>query len=415
MMTSTTPLPLKGIRVTDATASFAGPYLTNMMGTLGAEVIKVDSLQRLDLWRPSATQLLSPRDKIWEWSPNWNAVNTDKLCITLNLTDPRGVDVFRRLASISDVVTENYTPRVMPNFGLDYPVLRDLNPGLVMISLPAHGATGPWKNVPGFAVPNELMSGMAELMGYPDDAPMHSGTGIADPIAGMNGMIAVMFALLQRQATGVGQYIDLSQVEASTSLLGDAIVENSMNGVAPTRRGNRHPIAAPHGYYQCSGDDLWVSISVSSEEEWSALCGVMGDPPWSRDERFAHADGRRKNQDELDELIESWTIQHDHYEVMNTLQQAGVTACAVLTSAELLSDPHLKERGTFQVVQRDLIGPRHYPVPTAPMHFSDFPLKIRKPAPFLGEHNEYVLGELLGMSQREIQSMSDDQVIGTEP
>ena len=147
-------------------------------------------------------------------------MNTDKLCITLNLTDPRGVDVFKRLASISDVVVENYTPRVMPNFGLDYPVLRNLNPGLVMISLPAHGSTGPWKNVPGFAVPNELMSGMAELMGYPDDAPMHSGTGIADPIAGMNGMIAVMFALLQRQTTGVGQYIDLSQVEASTSLLG---------------------------------------------------------------------------------------------------------------------------------------------------------------------------------------------------
>ena len=210
-------------------------------------------------------------------------------------------------------------------------------------------------------------------MGYPDDAPMHSGTGITDPIAGMNGMIAVMFALLQRQTTGVGQYIDLSQVEAATSLLGDAIVESSMNGVAPTRRGNRHPVAAPHGYYQCSGDDLWVSISVSSDEEWSALCGVMGDPPWSRDDRFADAHGRRENQDDLDELIESWTIQHEHYEVMNTLQEAGVTACAVLTSAELLSDPHLKERGTFQLVERDLIGSRHYPVPTASMHFSETP------------------------------------------
>lgn len=408
-------LPLEGIRVTDLTGSWAGPYMTNLMASLGAEVIKVDSIQRLDLWRVAGVHLINPDEKRWEWSPNWNAVNTDKLCITLNLNEPRGVEVLKRLAKISDVVAENYTPRVMQNWGLDYSALKEINPRLIMIRLPAHGNSGPWKDLPGFANPLEMTSGFAQLMGYPDGPPMITGTGPTDPLAGINGMAAVMFALLYRQMTGEGQLIDLSQVEAATSLIGDAIAETSMNGTIPARRGNRHPSMAPHGYYRCKGDEMWVGIAVSSDEEWQNLCTVIGNPPWTREDRFADGLSRRHNQDDLDKLLEEWTSQHDHYEVMNTLQKAGVAAGAYLTGAELLTDPHLRERGTFQMVDRAIVGTHPYPIPTAPIKFSQTPVKIRRPAPLLGEHNDYVLGELLGMSAEEIQGLADDKIIGTEP
>ena len=284
-----------------------------------------------------------------------------------------------------------------------------------MIALPAHGRTGPWKDVPGFAHPLEMMSGFAQLMGYPDNPPMITGTGPTDPLAGINGLIAVMFALMYRQMTGKGQFIDFSQVEAATSLIGDAIVETSMNGRIPPRRGNRHPFMAPHGYYRCKGDEMWVGIAVSSDEEWQQFCKAIGNPPWTKEERFADSLSRWQNQDVMDKLIEEWTSQHDHYEVMNTLQKKGVTAGAYLTSEELLSDPHLKERGTFQVVDRAIVGPHPYPIPTAPIKFSEAKVKIRRPAPLLGEHNDYVLGELLGMSREEIQSLAENQVIGTDP
>lgn len=408
-------LPLEGIRVTDVTGSWSGPYLTNLMGNLGAEIIKVDSIQRLDLWRAAGVHLLGSREEPWEWSPSWNSVNTDKLGITLNLNHPKGVEIFKQLVKISDVVAENYTPRVMQNFGLDYPALEELNQSIIMISLPAHGYTGPWNNVPGFAHPIEMMSGIAQLMGESNGPPMICGTGITDPIAGINGLIAVMLALTYRQITGKGQFIDLSQVEAASCLIGDAIVETSMNGTVPTRQGNSHRFMAPHNYYRCKGDEMWVGIAVSSDEEWRQFCKAIGNPPWTKEERFADSLSRWQNQDDLDKLVEEWTNQHDHYEVMNTLQKAGVAAGAYLTSAELLTDPHLKERGTFQVVDRAIVGEHPYPVPTAPMKFSEAPTKIRRPAPLLGEHNEYVLRELLGMSRAEIQSLVDDQIIGTKP
>jgi crotonobetainyl-CoA:carnitine CoA-transferase CaiB-like acyl-CoA transferase len=259
------------------------------------------------------------------------------------------------------------------------------------------------------------MAGIAQLTGYPDGLPQITGWALTDPLAGVNGMIAVMFALLHRQTTGKGQYIDLSQTEAITCMIGDVIVDYSMNKRVQPRRGNRHPFMAPHGCYRCKGDDLWVGIAVASDKEWKRFCKAIGDPPWTGEERFADSLSRWQNQDDLDKLIEEWTVQHDHYEVMNTLQKAGVAAGVVPTPAEVLSDPHLKERGTFQTVDRAIVGPHPYPIPSAPMKFSKSPVTIRRPAPTLGEHNEYVLGELLGMSKEEIQSLVDDQIIGTTP
>ena len=407
-------LPLENIRVTDVTNSWSGPYTANLLGSLGAEVIKVESIQYLDTWRGGGVAL-AVQETRWERSPLWNSVNTNKLGITLDLTRPRGVEIFKKLVKISDIVTENYTTRVMKSFGLDYPVLMEINPKIVMISLPAHGSTGPWKDYTGYAVSIEQMAGIPQLTGYPDGPPTMSGAGFTDAVSGANGMMAVMFALLHRQMTGKGQYIDLSQIEAATSIIGDAIVDYSMNKRVQPRRGNRHPSMAPHGYYRCKGDDLWAGIAVSSDEEWQQFTKAIGSPQWVWEERFADMVSRWHNQDELDRLVEEWTLQHDHYEVMNTLQKAGVAAGAVLTSAELLTDPHLKERGTFQVLDRAVVGTHTYPVPSAPEKLSKAPVTIRHPAPLLGEHNNYVLGELLGISEEGIKSLADDQIIGNAP
>ena len=407
-------LPLEGIRVTDATNSWSGPYTAQLLASMGAQVIKVESIQYLDTWRGGGTRTMEG-EYLWERSPLWNSVNADKLGITLDLTRPKGAEIFKQLVRISDIVAENYTPRVMKNFGLDYTVLREVNPGIIMISLPAHGSTGPWQDYPGYAASIEQMSGIPQLTGYPDGPPKMSGSGFTDPVAGVTGMVAVMMALLHRQVTGRGQYIDLSQIEAVTCLIGDAIVDYSMNGRIQPRRGNRHPSMAPHGCYRCKGDDLWVDIAVSSDEEWRHFCQAIGGPEWTKEDRFTDALSRWHHQDELDRLVETWTVQHDHYEVMNTLQKAGVAAGAVLTTAELLEDPHVRARGTFQVVERTIVGAHPYPVPSAPMRLSECPVSIRRPAPLLGEHNDYVLGELLGMSKDEIKSLADDGIIGNTP
>ena len=409
-----TKLPLEGLRVIDVTTNWSGPFAMNMLSTMGAEVIKVESIQRLDPWRGTATADV-PEENFWEYSPAFNSVNSDKLGITLDLSRPKGAEVFKNLVKISDIVGENYTPRVMKNFGLDYPILSEINPRIIMISLPAHGSTGPWKDFPGFAASIEQTAGIPQLTGYPDGLPQMTGSGFTDPIAGVNGMMAVMFALLYRQRTGKGQHIDLSQIEAITCLIGDAVVDYSMNKRIQPRRGNYHPSMAPHGYYRCKGDDLWAGIAVSSDEEWRQFVKAIGEPPWTEDEKFADSLSRWHHREELDKLVEDWTMQHDHYEVMHILQKAGVAAGPVISSVELLDDPHLKARGTYQVVERTFVGSHPYILPTAPIKLSKTTIAIHKPAPVLGEHNDYVLRELLGMPQAEIQDLADEQIIGTAP
>lgn len=406
-------LPLDGIRVVDLTQVWSGPYLTQLLAIMGAEIIKIEAIQRLDPWRGGGTQM--DQEKYWERSPLWNSVNTDKLGITLDLSRPKGVEIFKSLVKISDIVAENYTPRVMKNFGLDYPVLKELNPKIIMVSLPALGMTGPWRDYPGFASSIGQMAGIPQLSGYPDGPPEMTAQGVFDPNSGLNGRVAILFALLFRQMTGKGQYIDLSQVEAATCLIGDVIADYSMNKRDISRRGNRHPFIAPHGYYRCKGNDMWVAIAISSDEEWVQFGKAIGEPAWIREDRFGDSLSRWHNQKELDVLVEEWTIQHDHYDVMNILQKVGVAAGATLTSAELLTDPHLKERGVFQIIERAIVGSHPYPVPSAAMRFSECPVKIRKPAPLVGEHNNYVLGKLLGMSQDEIQVLIRENIIGTIP
>jgi len=412
-------LPLKGIRVIDLSMWFAGPMCTRLLGDMGAEIIKVESLKHIDPWRgpvdPQRVRERFPNRKItdrpYDCSPGFNLQNRNKCGITLDLGTPKGKKIIKQLVKISDVLVENYSPRVMPKLGLDYPVLRRTNPELIMMSLPALGRTGPDKDFLAFGQTIDCMSGMAYLTGYLGEGPMlQSGLSYGDPLSGMNAAFAVISALLYRRRTGKGLHIDLSQVEGLVSFNADSILDYTMNGRIRERMGNRDRSMAPHGCYRCRGEDRWLVIAVPSDEVWQRFCRAIGEPAWTEDERFADVLGRYDRQDELDRLIESWTLQYDHYEVMHILQSAGVPAGPVLDPKEMLEDSHFNARGIFEVVPHRIAGT--HPYVGAFAHFSRTPITIRTPAPCLGEHNEYVFSELLGMTREEIAELERMGITG---
>ncbi len=406
-------LALEGIRVIDLTYSWAGPYLTRLLADMGAEVIKVESCRRPEFTRPLILAENEPGKDWWNHSGYFNAGHRNKYGITLDLNFPQGRAVLKELVKISDVLVEAYSPRVMKNFGLDYPVLKELKPELIMLSLSAYGQTGPYRNYTAYGTVMESVSGITQLTGYPDGPPAKSGISYGDPITGLMGAGLVLAALHHRQKTGEGQYLDVSMYETGISLIGESVMDYTMNRRIATRRGNQHPAMAPHGCYRCRGEDMWVTIAVSSDEEWQAFIRAIGEPSWSREKRFATQENRRQHQDELNRLIEAWSTQHDHYEAMRILQAAGVAAGAVLTNKELFFDPHLRERNFFPVVDHPEVGPRPYA--GAAFRLSRTPGSIRYRAPRLGEHNELILAGLLGMSREEIDNLEREGVIGQAP
>lgn len=398
---------MEGIRICDLTTYWSGPMCTLFLGGMGAEVIKVESIQRPDGFR-FGTEVF---DKWWEAYGLWNSVNLNKHSVTMNLDDPRGKELLKKLVTISDVVIENYSPRVMEAFGLNYPVLREIKPDIIMMSMPSYGMTGPWRDYVGWATTFEQAAGIANLTGYADGPPWPPG-GFADPYVGAHVSFAILTALEYHRRTGKGQYIDMSQTECLAGMLGAAVIDYSLNKTVWGRLGNRDPIMAPHGVYRCQGEDRWVAIAISSDDDWLALCQVIGKPDLAQDERFSALSERYKNQDELDTLIEEWTIQHEDYQAMNILEKAGVAAGVVNYPEKGHHEPHFKETGFFEELTRDVIGTQLFP--RWPTRFSETPIENR-PAPLLGQHNDYVLRELLGLSSNEMKQLADDKVIGTEP
>lgn len=413
-----TKMPLEGVRVIDLTRVWAGPLLTRILGDFGAEVIKVEPLfgRRLSSGTRTLARVLPDfpngefGERRWNRRGMFNDLNRNRLSLTLDLSQAPAVEIFKSLVKISDIVVENYTPRVMSNFGLDYPVLKGLKEDIIMISMPGYGMTGPYRDYPAFGTNIEGISGLASLMGYPGGPPNLLGVTWCDPVSGLHGAGAVLVALWHRDLTGQGQYIDLSMAETAASVIGETIVGYSMNKRIPPHMGNRHPYMAPHGCYRCRGHDMWVVIAVSTDEEWRALCRAIGSPPWTKEPRWADQLSRWQNQDDLDRLIEEWTMQHDHYEVMQILQAAGVACGPVLTGMEVLNDPHLKERDFFVEMPHPDAGTRRYA--GTPLKLSETPPAFRLPAPCLGEHNDYILGQLLGLSKEEIAQLEQSKVIG---
>lgn len=414
--------PLEGVRVLDLTRVWSGPLAARLLADLGAEVIKVEGPRERAGFRrlpPEAVKMvgLYPEGELgqrpWNRNGTFNDFSRNKLGLTLDLNTPQGIDVLKRLVSISDVVMDNYSPRVMPQFGLDYPALREINPSIIAISMPGFGQSGPYRDYVAYGTTLEPFTGLCSLAGYRGGPPQLSANTYPDPVAALNAAGAILLALWHRRRSGQGQFIDLSQAEGATCLIGDAILGYQMTGRLPERMDNRHPSMAPHGCYRCRGEDRWIAITVSSEEEWAALRRAMGEPPWASDQRFAAAVSRWHHQDELDRLIEGWTSGHEHQELMHKLQEAGVPCGAVLDAQELVTDPHLRARGFFWEIDHRDTGPRLYA--GLPIRLSLTPGSPRMPAPSYGEHNEHVLKRLLGMSDAELAQLARGRVIASSP
>ncbi len=386
---------LHNIRILDFSWVLAGPYATRILADFGAEVIKVQPLL------PEAEDTFS--------RGYYNTWNRNKLGVTLNLNKPEGIAVARRLVAISDCVVENFTPRVMGNWGLDYANLKQINPDLIMLSMSAMGSSGPWRDYTGFGPTVQAFSGMTHLTSFPGKPPVGLGFAYADHIAGLFTCLALLGAIEYRRRTGEGQYIDVSQVEAMASLLGSAILEYTGDGKPPEPMGNRSESAAPYGVYRCWGDDRWCAIAVFSEEEWHGFCRALGNPPWARDSRFSSLSLRLENAGELDRLVEEWTREQTAEEVMALLQKEGVAAGVVQDAGDLANDPQLKERGFFVKLDHPELG-RTISDGT-PVRLPDTPARYTRSAPISGQDNDYVYRELLGMSEGETAGLGEQGVI----
>ncbi len=398
-------LPLEGVRIADFCWDWAGSYATILLSSMGAEVIKIESMQRPDHVRLRALGfgLFAGLER----SPFFNDLNLNKLSVKLNLSRPESIELAKRIVSISDIASQNMRPGAMDRLGLGYEDLRKVKPDIIYLSSSACGTTGPDREYRGYAPTFAALGGAVHLCGYPD-APPQGMLGSIDLRSAVASAFATLAALCYRQTAGQGQHIDVSSQEAISVLLGEAIMDYTMNRRDQTRKGNHDDAMAPHNCYRCR-DGKWATIAIATEAEWQAFCSAIGAPEWTKDQNFSDAYSRLQNQDELDRLIEEWTMNHTPYEVMEILQRAGVAAVPSFDSELLFADPHLKERGLFEEVDHPIMGKRV--VISPPWKLSDTPTPPSHPAPLMGEHNEYVFGELLGMPLKEITDLEEKGVI----
>lgn len=393
-------LALKGIRVLDFTWIHAGPSATRILSDQGAQVIKVESNQALSVVGGPASNTARGLGQ----RHNWNA---GKSSISLNMKTDAGKELARRLVAVSDVVAENFSGRVMPGWGMDYDGIRDIKPDIIMLSMSGFGRTGPWKDRVSYGQTLQAWSGFTDLTGFPDTKPSGPASAYSDAVGGMAGAQAVLLALIQRARTGRGQWIDVSQMEAMSSLLGPLTLELSAKGNDVQRTGNRlhHGGGAPHGAYRCKGNDRWLAITVFTDDEWSAFVGAIGSPDWASDHRFANSESRLSYADDLDKLVESWTSEQNAEGAMHLLQAAGVAAGVVQTGKDMAeNDPHLRERGIFQRVA-DSAGTMRT-IERAPYKLSRTPGKVTGGAPEFGADQDFVLRDILGVDDEELAEMA---------
>lgn len=399
--------PLQGIRITEFTSAWAGPYATCLLGMLGAEVIKVESQQR-----PDHARLVSfttgRRFETVNESEVFNNLNLNKKCVSLNLKKPEAIEIAKKLVKKSDVVMENMRPGVVPRLGLGYDALQEVKPDIIYISSSACGQTGPDREYVGFAPTFAALAGLPHITGYPDWPPSNF-MGSIDLRSACTSAFAIITALYYHQQTGEGQYIDLASMEAIAAFAGDIFLDYVMNQNVQMRKGNKDDSMAPHNCYCCKGDDNWISIAVGTEDEWRNLCNVMEQPELIQDHQFSDITKRKENEEELDRMITEWTKDQDYYDVMTKLQNAGVAATPSLSSEALFNDPHLKERQVFRQVEHPVIGKNWVIAP--PWRLTETPATFRSHGPLLGEHTDEIFQNDLGMSPEEIEKLKKEEVI----
>ena len=397
---------LTGIRIIDLSMGWAGPLAARHMADMGAEVIKIESCERFDWWRS------------WEATPEWiaddgaekstafNLVNRNKLNVTLDLEHPRGRELFLDLVRDAHAVVENFSGSVMPKLNIGYDVLKEVNPKIILLSMPPFGTSGPWADFRAYGSTVEQSSGLPHLNGSREDLPVMQHVAYGDAAGGVTGAGALLTALRHQAKTGEGQFVDLSQVEALFPLGIQGILHQSVHGEPPARTGNRQPDQVPHGVYPCAEEDTWIVIQVSSEEQWQALRQLA-------ELDFSDLSDRQARIDELEEALATWTSKHESKALMYKLQSAKIAAAATYRASELLEHPQHQARDQWQWLDRAVVG--HQPNPSPPYRPVGTPIKISTPAPTMGQHNKLVLGELLGLKQSEMSELEDLGVIGTKP
>lgn len=386
--------PLSKVRILDLTRVWSGPLALRMLADFGAEVIKISD-PRVPVNRSSGTN---------------NKLNRNKLGIALRLDQPEGRQILLDLVNISDVLVENFRPRVMQNFNLTYETLKTLRSDIIMCSMPGFGTEGEYAEYPAFGPSVETMTGITSLMGYPGEPPMVSSIAYPDPLAAMNASGAIMSALSHRRRTGQGQFIDVALSEGPVCQIGEQMVAFSRTRKQPTRIGNTHPDHAPYGVYPAAGDDEWLAICVTSDDQWTILQRFIGAPGWEPDPRFIHGKGRVAHRNELDGIVGGWTAKLDARELTRGLQQHGIAAGAALKNWQMLEDDHLNRRGFIMDIEEPDLGVKRYPGQA--VRLSSTPATSQNPAPRLGEHSRQVLKELLSISDPEINRLADQEIIG---
>jgi len=415
------PLPLEGIRILELGMVIVLPLAIAPLAALGADVVKVESGTRPDQIRSGPQPENTPRPDAFNYGGNFQAINRMKRGITIDLSKPEGRELLLRLVAVSDVVAENFTSRVLHNMGLTYEDLRAVNPRIILLSSNGFGHSGPWQNYKAYGPNIESVDGLMLLTGYLDGPPQRAGSGglgVTYPdVAGANfGAFAVLAALERRERTGEGMWLDLSHYEAGVATIAEGILDYTMNGRVPPRVANRHPSRAPQGVYPCQGLDRWVAISVATDAQFSALVQTLQLSMPDAD-RFATAEGRREHHDELDAIIAAATTPWVAEELERTLQAAGVEATVVQNARDLLLDPQLRHRGSFQLMPppdaAPDIGPRAHVRQGWKMSVST--AAARAGAPAFGEHTDEVLHEYLEMGSAEIAKLEEQGIVARAP
>jgi len=397
---------LEGVRVVEFSAGMAGPWIGRFMAYCGAEVIRVESRDRPDVVRlyvPPWAPEMGTQPRLSPWFTDWNA---GKRFVALDLTKPEAVDLGKRLVAACDVVVENYSAGVMDKLGLGYADLERMKPDIIMFSTSGYGDSGPCRGYVTWGPNIEALAGLSTLSGFPGRECTMTQFAYPDVVSALHGLFAVMCALDHRRRTGRGQYINLSQFEATVAVIGDVMMEHLANDCEPQKMGNRSLRAAPHGCYRCKGEDRWCVIAVFGDTEWERFCGVVGRREWTRDFRFGTLSSRLHNAGELDRLIEEWTSVRSAYEVMAVLQEAGIAAGVVQTTEDQMHrDRQLAARRFFEEIEHLQKG--KVLATGIPLGLTGTPGHSGQSGARVGQDNEYVFGEVLGVTREEIQRYID--------
>ena len=424
-----TSKPLQGIRVLDLSRVFAMPYAGAYLADMGAEVIKIDThhSQFVDTTRTLNGPYPDnqPGHNYWERGGTFQTLNRGKRSLTLDLRVPDSIAIIKDLLQISDIFLENFTPRVLTRFGLDYSTLKNIKPDLIMVSNTGYGHSGPFSNFGAMATALEPTHGTGAFTGYLESdnggrsrqgaVPNKIANSYTDFLASWTAQLAILGSLIHRNQTGQGTWVDLAMYQVGTSFMGEGLLDYAFNQTRSRRIGNRHEYFAPHGCFPCKGKDEWVVIAIRDDVEWRSFCIVLGRPDLAQDSRFKDPVSRHKNQDDFDPFIKEWTRHYSQTEIMENLQNNGIPCGAVLNSLGMLSDPNFRERGFFETIDHSLetfLGRREYV--SRGWNLSDGDVKIRNQAPQLGEANDYVLREILGLGEPDISDLDQKEAIGKQ-